>query len=162
WKKYGCAPVERRPGVLVIAVDDPQDLTRLDGIRAMNLSPRYDFWVGMKHEILAYVAASYGERLDAGGGSSSASGEDLAKLIDGDCQKFMEVPGIHRSAVVQRLKIMAKLDISEKRKPQDGKIRFKYSKGVIELRVATIPTTNANEDVVMRILAASKPLPIEK
>src|SRR5205085_3994381 len=82
--------------------------------------------------------------------------------IDGDCQKFMEVPGIHRSAVVQRLKIMAKLDISEKRKPQDGKIRFKYSKGVIELRVATIPTTNANEDVVMRILAASKPLPIEK
>src|SRR5205085_550373 len=82
--------------------------------------------------------------------------------IDGDCQKFMEVPGIHRSAVVQRLKIMAKLDISERRKPQDGKIRFKYSKGVIELRVATIPTANSNEDVVMRILAASKPLPIEK
>src|SRR5687767_7020659 len=57
---------------------------------------------------------------------------------------------------------MAKLDISEKRKPQDGKIRFKYSKGTIELRVATIPTANSNEDVVMRILAASKPLPIEK
>src|SRR5205814_3913678 len=82
--------------------------------------------------------------------------------IDGDCQKFMEVPGQHRNAVVQRLKIMAKLDISERRKPQDGKIRFKSSKGVIELRVATIPTTNGNEDVVMRILAASKPLPIEK
>jgi type II secretory ATPase GspE/PulE/Tfp pilus assembly ATPase PilB-like protein len=63
---------------------------------------------------------------------------------------------------VQRLKIMAKLDISEKRKPQDGKIRFKYSKGTIELRVATIPTTNQNEDVVMRILAASKPLPLDK
>jgi type II secretory ATPase GspE/PulE/Tfp pilus assembly ATPase PilB-like protein len=57
---------------------------------------------------------------------------------------------------------MAKLDISEKRKPQDGKIRFKYSRGTIELRVATIPTANQNEDVVMRILAASKPLPIEK
>ena len=61
WKKYGCAPIERRPGMLIIAVDDPHDLTRLDGIRAMNLSPRYDFWVGMKHEILAYIAASYGE-----------------------------------------------------------------------------------------------------
>jgi type II secretory ATPase GspE/PulE/Tfp pilus assembly ATPase PilB-like protein len=69
---------------------------------------------------------------------------------------------MHRNALVQRLKIMAKLDISERRKPQDGKIRFKYSKGVIELRVATIPTANGNEDVVMRILAASKPLPIEK
>jgi type II secretory ATPase GspE/PulE/Tfp pilus assembly ATPase PilB-like protein len=57
---------------------------------------------------------------------------------------------------------MAKLDISERRKPQDGKIRFKYSKGVIELRVATIPTANQNEDVVMRILAASKPLPLDK
>ena len=74
----------------------------------------------------------------------------------------MEIPGAHRNALVQRLKIMAKLDISERRKPQDGKIRFKYSKGVIELRVATIPTANQNEDVVMRILAASKPLPLDK
>jgi type II secretory ATPase GspE/PulE/Tfp pilus assembly ATPase PilB-like protein len=74
----------------------------------------------------------------------------------------MEIPGPHRNALVQRLKIMARLDISERRKPQDGKIRFKYAKGTIELRVATIPTANQNEDVVMRILAASKPLPIEK
>jgi len=221
WKKYSCAPVERRPGVLVLAVDDPQDLTRLDGIRAMNLSPRYDFLVGLKHDILAYIAASYGESLDV----STDSG-DLAKIIDelgegegeveeekksdepeidetdsgivrlantlileaaqrgasdihiepdgpknpcgirlridGDCQKFMEVPGPHRNALVQRLKIMARLDISERRKPQDGKIRFKHSKGVIELRVATIPTANQNEDVVMRILAGSKPLPLDK
>jgi type II secretory ATPase GspE/PulE/Tfp pilus assembly ATPase PilB-like protein len=63
---------------------------------------------------------------------------------------------------VQRLKIMAKLDISERRKPQDGKIRFKSQKGIIELRVATIPTANQNEDVVMRILAGSKPLPLDK
>ena len=74
----------------------------------------------------------------------------------------MEIPPAHRNALVQRLKIMARLDISEKRKPQDGKIRFKYSKGTIELRVATIPTTSGNEDVVMRILAASKPLPLDK
>ncbi|HYM62517.1 MAG TPA: GspE/PulE family protein [Thermoanaerobaculia bacterium] len=223
WKKYVCAPVERKPGLLVIAVDDPQDLTRLDGIRAMNLAPRYDFQVGLKHDILAYISASYGEAVQ----SATSDAADLAKIIDslgegerveleddkptdgpeidetdsgivrlvnqliieaysrgasdihvepdgpknpcgirlridGDCQKFMEVPGAHRNAVVQRLKIMSKLDISEKRKPQDGKIRFKYSKGTIELRVATIPTANGNEDVVMRILAASKPLPIEK
>src|SRR4029077_5793410 len=80
WKKYTCAPVERRPGVLVVAVDDPQDLTRLDGIRAMNLAPRYDFWVGLKHDILAYIASTYGERLD--GGSDSADSADLARIID--------------------------------------------------------------------------------
>ena len=64
--------------------------------------------------------------------------------------------------MVQRFKIMSKLDIAEKRKPQDGKIRFKGPMGTIELRVATIPTSGGNEDVVMRILAACKPLPLEK
>jgi len=82
--------------------------------------------------------------------------------IDGECVKHLDIPAAHRSAVVQRFKIMAKLDISEKRRPQDGKIRFKGPMGTIELRVATIPTSGGNEDVVMRILAASKPLPLEK
>ena len=82
--------------------------------------------------------------------------------IDGDCQKYLEIPAPHRNALVQRFKIMAKLDISERRKPQDGKIRFRGPMGTIELRVATIPTSGGNEDVVMRILAASKPLPLER
>ena len=82
--------------------------------------------------------------------------------VDGDCQKYLEVPAPHRHALVQRLKIMSKLDIAEKRKPQDGKIRFRGPMGTIELRVATIPTSGGNEDVVMRILAASKPLPLDK
>jgi type II secretory ATPase GspE/PulE/Tfp pilus assembly ATPase PilB-like protein len=82
--------------------------------------------------------------------------------IDGDCHKYLEIPAPHRNAIVQRFKIMSKLDIAEKRKPQDGKIRFKGPMGTIELRVATIPTSGGNEDIVMRILAASKPLPLEK
>ena len=82
--------------------------------------------------------------------------------VDGSCFKYIDVPAPHRNALVQRFKIMSKLDIAEKRKPQDGKIRFKGPMGVIELRVATIPTSGGNEDVVMRILAASKPLPLEK
>ena len=82
--------------------------------------------------------------------------------IDGDCHKYLEVPAPHRHALVQRLKIMSKLDIAEKRKPQDGKIRFRGPMGTIELRVATIPTSGGNEDVVMRILAASRPLPLDK
>ena len=82
--------------------------------------------------------------------------------VDGDCTKYIDIPPAHRNAVVQRFKIMSKLDISEKRKPQDGKIRFKGPMGTMELRVATIPTSGGNEDVVMRLLAASKPLPLEK
>ena len=82
--------------------------------------------------------------------------------VDGDCSKYIEIPPAHRNAIVQRFKIMAKLDIAEKRKPQDGKIRFKGPMGTIELRVATIPTSGGNEDIVMRLLAASKPLPLDK
>ncbi len=82
--------------------------------------------------------------------------------IDGDCVKYLEIPAPHRQAVVQRLKIMAKLDIAEKRKPQDGKIRFRGPMGILELRVATIPTAGGNEDVVMRILTTAKALPLEK
>ena len=58
---------------------------------------------------------------------------------------------------------MSQLDISERRKPQDGKLDFKqYGPAKIELRVATIPTANGLEDVVMRVLAAAKPVPVDK
>ncbi len=82
---------------------------------------------------------------------------------DGDLQAYIEVPASYRSALVARLKIMCDLDISEKRKPQDGKIKFKkFGPLDIELRVATIPTAGGVEDVVMRILAAGEPIPLEK
>jgi type II secretory ATPase GspE/PulE/Tfp pilus assembly ATPase PilB-like protein len=81
--------------------------------------------------------------------------------IDGDCIAYQEVPASFRNPLVARLKIMARLDIAERRKPQDGKIRFQLKEQAIELRVATIPTVNQNEDVVLRILAASKPLPLD-
>ena len=82
--------------------------------------------------------------------------------IDGDCVRYQEVPPAFRNPLVARFKIMAKLDISERRKPQDGKIKFRMRDRTIELRVATLPTVNGNEDVVMRILAASKPLPLDE
>ncbi len=82
--------------------------------------------------------------------------------VDGDCGVYQEIAPQARNALVARIKIMANLDIAEKRKPQDGKIRFRMSDRQIELRVATIPTVNGNEDVVMRILAASKPLPLDQ
>ncbi|MDX1914103.1 MAG: ATPase, T2SS/T4P/T4SS family [Methylophilus sp.] len=81
---------------------------------------------------------------------------------DGGLKKYLELPSNFRNALISRIKIMSQLDISEKRKPQDGKIDFKqFGPAKIELRVATIPTANGLEDVVMRLLAASKPVPID-
>ncbi len=82
--------------------------------------------------------------------------------VDGSCFEYMKIPPSYRRAIVSRLKIMANLDIAERRKPQDGKIKFRIGANEIELRVATVPTAGANEDVVMRILAASEPLPLDK
>ena len=81
---------------------------------------------------------------------------------DGSLMKYIEVPASYRNAMVARLKIMCDLDIAERRKPQDGKIKFKkFGPLDIELRVATLPTTGGVEDVVMRILAAGEPIPLD-
>lgn len=82
---------------------------------------------------------------------------------DGSLVPYIEVPAGYREAIVARIKIMCDLDISERRKPQDGKIKFKkFSPLDIELRVATIPSAGGVEDVVMRILAAGEPIPLDK
>jgi type II secretory ATPase GspE/PulE/Tfp pilus assembly ATPase PilB-like protein len=82
--------------------------------------------------------------------------------IDGDCQLYQTVPYSYRGPIVARLKIMSNLDITVKRLPQDGKIKFRRGGGdEIELRVATIPTQGGVEDVVMRILAKGETLPLE-
>ncbi|MEK6593072.1 MAG: ATPase, T2SS/T4P/T4SS family [Pseudomonadota bacterium] len=82
---------------------------------------------------------------------------------DGALQNYISVPGSYRNALVARLKIMCDLDISERRKPQDGKIKFKkFGPLDIELRVATIPSAGGVEDIVMRILAAGEPIPLDK
>jgi type II secretory ATPase GspE/PulE/Tfp pilus assembly ATPase PilB-like protein len=83
--------------------------------------------------------------------------------IDGDCVVYQTIPFSYRNAVVSRIKIMSDLDIAERRKPQDGKIKFKNSDGQdIELRVATLPTQGGVEDVVLRLLDAGEPLPLNK
>jgi type II secretory ATPase GspE/PulE/Tfp pilus assembly ATPase PilB-like protein len=82
--------------------------------------------------------------------------------VDGDCLIYQTIPYGFRSAIVSRIKIMANIDITERRKPQDGKIMFTRTAGdQIELRVATIPTMGGVEDVVMRVLAKGGTLPLK-
>ena len=82
--------------------------------------------------------------------------------VDGTCFTYMGIPAAYRRAVVSRIKVMANLDIAERRKPQDGKIRYRVAKDrEIELRVATLPTAGQDEDVVLRLLTAKQPMPLE-
>lgn len=81
---------------------------------------------------------------------------------DGTLVPYIQIPAAYRSPLLTRIKIMCDLDISERRKPQDGKIRFRrFAPLDIELRVATLPTAGGMEDVVMRLLANSEPIPLE-
>jgi type II secretory ATPase GspE/PulE/Tfp pilus assembly ATPase PilB-like protein len=83
---------------------------------------------------------------------------------DGVLRPYLELPHTYRNALVARIKIMCDLDISERRKPQDGKINFaKFVPGCkLELRVATIPTINGLEDAVLRLLSSAKPIVIDE
>ena len=82
---------------------------------------------------------------------------------DGVMVDYLQVPASFRATLLSRIKVMATLDITERKKPQDGKFAFKTSRGQsVELRVATIPTNNGLENVVMRILAGADVLPLDK
>ena len=71
--------------------------------------------------------------------------------IDGDLREMAPLPFKYRAAIVSRIKIMADLDISERRLPQDGRIKVKIAGRTVDLRVSVLPTI-FGEKVVMRIL----------
>jgi type II secretory ATPase GspE/PulE/Tfp pilus assembly ATPase PilB-like protein len=78
--------------------------------------------------------------------------------VDGECVVSHEIPTAHKNAVIARLKIMAKLDIAERRKPQSGKIFLQLGTKKIEYRVEITPTVEGHEDAVLRLLTATRPL----
>jgi type II secretory ATPase GspE/PulE/Tfp pilus assembly ATPase PilB-like protein len=82
---------------------------------------------------------------------------------DGELEPYLWLPPKLRGPLVSRIKIMARLDIAERRRPQDGKIDFSEFGGkALELRVAVLPTHDGLEDVVLRLLESAKPLPLSK
>ena len=81
---------------------------------------------------------------------------------DGVLADYSEVPASYRDALISRLKIMSRLDISEKRHAQDGKINFQTAGATkFELRIVTIPTTDGLEDIVLRNLAAPRVMSVD-
>lgn len=71
--------------------------------------------------------------------------------IDGNLREMAPLPFKYRAAIISRVKIMSELDISERRLPQDGRIKIKLDNRTVDLRVSVLPTI-FGEKVVMRIL----------
>ncbi|MFZ7125582.1 MAG: GspE/PulE family protein [Desulfobacterales bacterium] len=207
-------PLRREGENIVIAIDNPQDLQKIDEIKALFPGRRLSFCISLRDDILQLIKLftrsdkhmegideiladmqeedrQIEEAEDALAESDSATVKLVNKIIldahergasdihiepypgredtlvrirvDGACTVYQKIPYAYRSAVASRIKIMADLDIAERRKPQDGKIRLKkYAGKDIELRVATIPTQGGLEDIVLRILAAGEPIPLDR
>jgi type II secretory ATPase GspE/PulE/Tfp pilus assembly ATPase PilB-like protein len=208
-------PLRREDHSIVVLIDNPQDLQRVDSVAQALKNRKIKWAVGLRKDILSFLgqvgggeagkdaigtilgdlrAEDVGDTLDLSGGELDENDSAVIRLanqiivdayksrasdihiepygaqrdtviryrIDGGCAEYQKIPGAYRRAIVARIKIMAQLDIAERRKPQDGKIKFKVADREIELRVATIPTANQNEDVVMRVLSSSELIPLEK
>lgn len=82
----------------------------------------------------------------------------LRYRMDGVLREMTELQANQKDAIISRIKIMANLDIAEKRRPQDGRIRIHSKQGnghLIDLRVSSLPT-DFGEKIVMRILDKSR------
>ena len=207
-------PLRSEGNKVVIAIDNPQDLAKIDEIKALFPGRELGLFVALRPDIINFIKlfthadqslegideilADMKEEEAAIEEAESMVGEEdsaVVKLVnkiildannrgasdihfepypgreetevrirvDGACTLYQKIPFQLRNAVLSRLKIMADLDIAERRKPQDGKIKFKkYGGKDIELRVATVPTQGGMEDIVLRILAAGEPIPLKR
>lgn len=92
---------------------------------------------------------------------NDGEGSSVRFRRDGNMEDFEDFPRAYHKAVISRIKVMAAMDISETRRPQDGKISFATpNNGNVDLRVVTIPSTPGVEFVTIRILSSGEPLPL--
>ena len=213
-KTNNFVPLRVEDGKVIVIIDNPNDLQKIDSIKMLFPGKTLTFHVALKDDVQEYIGiftqddkelASMDEILSQLAGEEGEVEEDISSVgdedsavvqlvnkiiidafnrgasdihiepypgkqntqvrirVDGACSVYQTIPFAYRNAIASRLKIMSDLDIAERRKPQDGKIKFKKFGGLdIELRVATVPTQGAMEDIVMRILAAGEPIPLDK
>ncbi|CAD7781996.1 MAG: Type II/IV secretion system protein [Candidatus Methanoperedenaceae archaeon GB37] len=209
-------PLKRENNKVIVAIDNPHDLSRVDIIKKLLQTPNIELVVSTKEDIESFVDYFWGQQrgssiqdLVADVEEEGITEEELVSeteeidetdsrvvqfvnqmimdawrkkasdihiepspsnkitqvrfRIDGVCQPYIQIPNSFTKAVISRIKIMSKLDIAEKRLPQDGKIKFRQKgKTLLELRVATIPTVGGNEDAVLRLLHTGIPLKLNE
>ena len=218
FRTNSCAPIREKSETLIVALDNPHDLEKIDNIRRVLKANNFQFAVSLQEDINRFIDYFYGKYSAEGtdddvfgqlelvdedteleeeeeNGLASESDNVVVQIvnktiddayqrrasdihiesltgkrgslvrfrIDGDCMRYQTIPYNYKRAMISRIKIMSNLDIAEKRLPQDGKIKFKTRTGkTLELRVATLPTTEGNEDAVLRLLASTEAMPIDR
>jgi general secretion pathway protein E len=105
--------------------------------------------------VIRYVNLLVRDAYDAGASDihleSSRDGLNARYRLDGVLVQAPEPPAELRAAVISRIKLLAELDIAERRRPQDGRIRVRMATRELDLRVSTVPT-HFGESVVLRLL----------
>ncbi|MBU1056286.1 MAG: GspE/PulE family protein [Proteobacteria bacterium] len=218
---YTWVPLTWEKNYIEILVDDPKDLRKTDYIKALMANQRIKFSIGIKEDIIKYIAYFFSadkssepmesnldnldllipefsfeeeeEEIDTSKDIDESSSQ-VVRLVDqiivtayrkevsdihfepspitkkisvrfrmdGVCNEYLQVPITMAPAVISRLKIMAGLDIAERRLPQDGKIKMNR-RGIptFELRMSTMPTAGGYEDTVLRILAKAGAMKVD-
>jgi type IV pilus assembly protein PilB len=78
--------------------------------------------------------------------------------VDGVLRDYLQTPGWLHSGLSTRLKVLSKLDIAERRVPQDGRFKVRFQQRVTDLRLSTLPT-QFGEKIVMRVLGSNEGIP---
>ena len=132
--------------------------------REENREALKEFNAGMNQQT---PAVHYVSRILAGAVNKGASdihieprvGNCVVRLrVDGILMEFLAIPSEHQAAVLSRIKILADLDIADRRVPQDGRFLIKYRDLRLDLRISTLPT-QFGEKIVMRLLEQYIALP---
>jgi len=115
--------------------------------------------VDVSQPVIAAVDQMMGDALESGASDIHINPDDgrlhLRYRIDGVLQEKQGPPISMHAAIVQRIKVMAHLDLTQTRRPQDGKFRFRHNGQPYDVRVSCVPTV-CGENVVMRLLATTK------
>lgn len=217
-KRYGWVPLKKEGKDIIVLVNNPFDLGRLDEIRFIFGTSRIIPRVALSRDIEQFIDLFHNQyrsdqdmsslvddmetdvEMDTGDivddGEVTEHDSEVVRLvnallleawrrnasdihiepnvrsrycmvrfrIDGTCHEFKKLRLQLARPLVSRIKIMSHLDIAERRLPQDGKVKIKLSEvnRILEFRVATMPTIESQEDVVMRLLASGKPMTLDK
>ena len=140
-KAYG---FDQRAGELLDAMDDGATDPELDEFAGVEDAPV----IRLAEGILADAVDARASDIHVEPGREETA---VRYRIDGVLQRVMTVPRNATGALISRLKLMSGMDIAERRRPQDGRARFKSKSIEVDLRVSSLPSMHG-EKIVIRIL----------
>ncbi len=127
--------------------EDQADLDRLEGREAVHLPPV----VKMCNLVIRDAIKAQASDIHI---EATLNAVEVRFRVDGVLRHYMQMPKWLHNAVLSRLKVLAKLDIAERRLPQDGRIKVQIQNRSLDIRLSTLPT-HFGEKAVMRILGSS-------